>query len=91
MNAGVLQSINIYPNPVTTIMLLSFFLDKPIVVEIALLNAIGKPIATITKAEFAAGNHEFNFNRGSLDTGIYFLQLRTHDGAIMKKIILAQY
>lgn len=91
MNAVVLQSINIYPNPVTTIMLLSFFLDKPIVVEIALLNAIGKPIATITKAEFAAGNHEFNFNRGSLDTGIYFLQLRTHDGTIMKKIILAQY
>lgn len=91
MNAGVLQSINIYPNPVTTIILLRFFSDTPIVVQIALLNAIGKPITTITKAELAAGNHEFSFNRGSLNSGVYFLQMKTHTGTIMKKIILAPY
>jgi hypothetical protein len=83
------QSLNIYPNPVTAEILVSIFSDKPIVAQITLLDAIGKPIAIITKAEFAVGNHEIAFNRGSFETGVYFIQLRTKTGTIIKKLFFA--
>ena len=37
---------------------------------------------------FSEGIHEVTFNRKSLSTGIYFLQLKINKGVMMKKVII---
>jgi hypothetical protein len=37
---------------------------------------------------YSAGSHKVAFNRESFPAGIYFLQLKTNEGMMMKKLAL---
>ena len=62
---------------------------------VELMDVNGKSLKVIVKKEFSAGSHEFTFsvrspsdNRESLPAGICFLQLKTNESMMIKKIAL---
>jgi hypothetical protein len=85
----------VYPNPVSQSAVISFSIEEASSVMIELMDVNGKSLNVIVKKDFSAGSHELIFsvrspsgNRESLPAGIYFLQLKTNEGMMMKKIAL---
>jgi hypothetical protein len=85
---GYETMIELYPNPVYQSATISFSLNESSPVVIELMDVNGKSLNVIVKKDFSAGSHELIFNRESLPAGIYFLQLKTNEGMMMKKIAL---
>ncbi len=81
-------SLEVYPNPVSQSATVSFFLPEALSVFIELKDVNGRSLKVIADADFSEGNHEVTFNRESLIAGIYFLQIKTYEGVLMKKIIM---
>jgi hypothetical protein len=79
---------NVYPNPVSTSAVVSFFLNQSSDISIELLDVNGRALSVIANRNFSTGNHELTFNRESLNAGIYFLQMKTSQGAMMRKVVL---
>ena len=57
-------------------------------VELVLSNKSFKEIKSIFKENKNIGNHTFTFDTKSIDNGVYFLQLKTVNHTITKKIII---
>jgi hypothetical protein len=78
----------IYPNPVSQSATVSFSLNEasPVVLEILDIN--GKSLQVFANADFSAGNHELILHRELLNSGIYFLKMKTSEGAIIKKLVI---
>ena len=88
LSSATLKGITIYPNPIVQFATVSFSTDKATAVKISVTDMTGKLLKTITNQNFSEGNHEVKFNRESLPAGIFFLQLKTNDGVVMKKIMV---
>ncbi|MBK9730997.1 MAG: T9SS type A sorting domain-containing protein [Chitinophagaceae bacterium] len=82
------MKFSVYPNPISSSATVTFFLSKESNVTIEMMDVNGRSLRVITKKDFSAGNHEVIFNRESLVGGIYFLQLKTNEGVMRKKLIL---
>jgi hypothetical protein len=82
------NSFTVFPNPASSSVTASFFLNKQSAVSIALLDFNGRTVSNITSKNFPAGNNEVTFDGSSLSDGIYFLQLKTNEGVTMKKLVL---
>jgi hypothetical protein len=78
----------VYPNPVSQSATVSFSLAKASPVKIVVTDVNGRSLKTIADADFSTGNHLIKFNRESLMAGIYFLQIKTNQGTVMKKILI---
>ncbi len=85
----------VYPNPVSQSAVISFSISEASSVMIELMDVNGRSVSVIAHKDFSAGSHEVTFsvrspsdNRASLPAGIYFLQLKTREGVMMKKIAL---
>ncbi len=82
------NTLTVYPNPVEQNAVISFLLPKASPVTISLSDRSGNIIRTITSATFAAGNHDLQFNKGSINAGIYFLRMTTNTGDVLKGIVI---
>lgn len=67
---------------------LSFTLPQSGHVQINLYNVMGQRIGVLLEGEFQAGNHLAPVNRGSLASGIYFVELVTAQGSTCTKLPL---
>lgn len=81
------MALNVYPNPISSSATVSFFLNETSEVRIDLLDVNGRSLKVIAEMNFSSGTHEITFLRESLQAGIYFLQLRTNEGVILKKVV----
>ncbi len=52
------------------------------------MDVNGKSLKVIDHKKFTQGSHEVTFNRESLPAGIYFLQLKTNEGVMIKKLVI---
>jgi hypothetical protein len=48
----------------------------------------GRDVYTFEEAYHAAGNKDFNFNLPDLNRGMYFVQIKTNDLSLSKKVLL---
>jgi hypothetical protein len=81
-------TVEVYPNPVSQSATISFSLTEGSSVVIELMDVNGRSLRVIAGADFSEGNHDVTFNRESLSAGIYFLQMRTNEGVMMKKMVV---
>ena len=77
-----------YPNPFNNSTLVKYSIPKAGNVEIDLYNMLGQKVAILVKSRLTAGTHTFNFDAGSLSSGIYIFRLQADDRSILRKIIL---
>ena len=88
INENELDNINIYPNPSTGILNLSFRLEKNQDLRIRILNVIGEEIVIDDLDQFT-GNYNKQFGLIKYCKGIYFLEIKSESIIINKKFILS--
>jgi hypothetical protein len=67
---------------------LGFEMKKAGDLKISLIDMTGRDVYTFEEAYHAAGNKDFNFNLPDLNRGMYFVQIKTNDLSLSKKVLL---
>lgn len=86
-NASEVTMMEVYPNPVSISTSVSFSLPVESDVVIDVLDVNGRLVKSIAADHFSEGSHEVKFDTGFLTAGIYFLQVRTSTGILVKKMV----
>jgi uncharacterized protein (DUF1501 family) len=79
-----------YPNPFNPSTVIRYELPRASDVTIDVYNSAGEKIATLVDSSQSAGDHEVNFNGGTLASGVYFYRLRAGGYQETKKMILVK-
>ena len=74
--------------PVSQSATVSFSLAKTSSVKLAITDVHGRSLKMIADKNFSEGVHKIIFDRESLVSGIYFLQIKTGEGVATKKIVI---
>lgn len=83
----IVQDLTIYPNPVSTSLLVSFNLSQSEAVQIQVYNALGNLVLHQPMRTMAAGDHKIPINFGELPAGQYALTLQSPRGVAAKKFV----
>jgi len=82
------SAFDVYPNPFSTLAVISFSLAESSHTVIELYDLSGKKISTVLDQDLDAGDHRVELNRNQLGNGIYLVQLRTDDQISTMKVVL---
>lgn len=77
-----------YPNPFNPVTHVSFDLGHSIRVSLAVLDVLGRVVATLVDGRMAAGTHEVTWDGGTNPSGIYFCRLQAGARFEVRKMIL---
>jgi photosystem II stability/assembly factor-like uncharacterized protein len=77
-----------YPNPFNPTTNIKFQIVKNSSVILCVYDILGKNIMTLVNEKLPAGEFEFSFDAGNLESGIYFYKLETGNFSETKKMIL---
>ena len=80
-------SLSIYPNPSTGIFNITFKSEEIQHLKVRIMNVIGEELVSDNLEQFI-GAYTKQINLGDNAKGIYFLEIDTNDGIIIKKLIL---
>ena len=79
--------LNLYPNPATSFIYLSFELINSSGVTVELLDILGNRISFIGNQKYPEGQNRIRLDLSNLSKGIYIVRLKTDRKIIGKKII----
>ncbi len=89
INSPVINNeINIYPNPVEDICHLSFVLTEKTNMKISVINLMGQKLIEYPEKIYMSGIYNENLNLENLAKGTYFLQIKSNEKTIQKKLLL---
>jgi len=88
LSSATQSALGVYPNPVVQFATVSFSLARMSPVKISIVDISGKLLKTIADQNFSEGSHQVKFSRQSLRAGVFFLQIKTNEGVMMKKIVI---
>ncbi|HZX62444.1 MAG TPA: agmatine deiminase family protein [Bacteroidales bacterium] len=77
-----------YPNPFTTSTAIHYQLPDKAIVQLEILNTLGKEVAVLVNAEQAEGAYNVVFNAGDFPAGIYYFRIITDKETVTKKMLL---
>lgn len=80
------NTINVYPNPVTTNATIDFNLAEANSVSIELVNTVGQVVITENLGNRTAGVQNYSLDATSLNNGLYFLNIKIGNNTITKKV-----
>lgn len=83
-------SLNVYPNPVVNQAKISFEINAPEQMEVVLLDMTGKQVLEIANRNFSAGIHTLSFANQNLQNGVYFVNIKSGNQNITKRVVLAK-
>jgi hypothetical protein len=87
-NAYISQ-LSLYPNPIVNKNInLGFDMKKAGELKISLIDMTGREVYIFEEAYHVAGNKDFNFSLPELNRGMYFVQIKTNDLSLSKKVLL---
>lgn len=82
-----LSAVQVFPNPASDIVTVSYMLDKSTVITSELLEITGKKVSTLGSSEQNAGPHAHFFDVKAIPPGIYFLKISTGEKVLAQKLI----
>ncbi len=87
-----LNSYNLFPNPATTNVKVSFGLNEASTVNIKLFNVAGKEVKTfVSDLNLATGNYEYNFDLPqNISDGNYFIEISSGTRKSTKKLLVTK-
>ncbi len=83
----IFEQVNIYPNPASEMVSIDFESKEGSQVSIILFDINGKIIST-SEYQSVSGSNKVQLNVSNQATGIYFIQLKTSEGSVFKKITI---
>jgi len=86
---------SVYPNPFNPTTSIRFSLGKPGFIRLAVFNSRGQLIRILKQATLPAGKYQHQWNvtgnsDQSLASGIYYLQLKSAEGSLVKRAVFVQ-
>lgn len=83
----LVNSVKIFPNPVSDNINLSFRLSRQSTVSIKVMDALGNEVMTLLNQQLEAGeqNHAFD-TQNKLTTGFYFIRVLAGNETVVKRI-----
>jgi len=86
------NAINLYPNPVTQAseVTLALDLDNDMDLDISVLSADGKLVIASQSIRATSGSFIHKLNVTDLNQGIYFVNIKSATGSILKRILISQ-
>jgi hypothetical protein len=80
------NQMQVYPNPVVNMFTTSFDNAATGMVDIYITDMLGKKVMVLYNGEMPAGKCNFQFNKGMLSKGIYFLQVYSNETLQTQKL-----
>ena len=80
--------MTIHPNPVNDVLTVNVSVANPTRVLVALYNASGQRVRVIENSDRNKGSYQFYLNVSDLQSGVYFVGLKTHDDKRVEKIMI---
>lgn len=87
-NVLAANTVNMFPNPATSQVTLSYQLSSSAKVSISVLNMLGKEVATVPASVKGAGAHEANINTADLAGGVYFVTFTAGTEQVTQKLVV---
>ncbi|RKX69048.1 hypothetical protein DRP53_09370 [candidate division WOR-3 bacterium] len=82
-------SVNLYPNPFSDQLKITFSLSNPDLIKVILYNPAGMVVAKIVEEKIAPGEHQIIWRPDRrLKTGLYLLWIETSRGVVSRPVIL---
>ena len=90
--ANFLNSYNLFPNPATSNVKVSFGLNETSTVNIKLFNVAGQEVKTfVSDLNLATGNYEYSFELPqSISSGNYFIEVSSGNRKSTKKLLVTK-
>ncbi|MEN8226701.1 MAG: T9SS type A sorting domain-containing protein [Bacteroidota bacterium] len=79
-----------FPNPFSQTTMITYRLEEPAEIELAVYNLLGQKVATLTDAPGMAGRHTVEFDASALAPGVYFYRLKAGDLMMIKKMLVGK-
>lgn len=76
------------PNPVSSNTVISYSLDKNTSIQLGIYDINGKRIQDLAHGIQNPGTHSLSWNCSNVSKGIYFMQLKTKDRTLIKKLAI---
>lgn len=86
----IVTLIQSYPNPFNSSATISFELDKPSQVTLAIYNVLGQKVATIYEGANEAGKHRVAWDASAQVSGVYFCRIEAGSRSKAKSMILVK-
>lgn len=77
-----------YPNPFNPLTSIKYSIKDQGMVQLSVFNSNGQLVNELVNKNLKAGNYTVRFNAESLNSGVYFYQLKSANKIITKKMIL---
>lgn len=77
------------PNPVTGAASITFTLEAPCAVNLAVYDLSGRRVATLADGSYAPGEHAAYW-QADVPTGVYIYRLQAGDKVAVKKVVVAK-
>lgn len=81
-------SLSMYPMPVRENATVSFELKTDALVQMEVYNLTGQRVLEVINAQYPAGTHQYNWDAGMLDTGMYLLRMKAGSASSTIKMIV---
>jgi agmatine deiminase len=79
---------SVFPNPCNAVTCIPVLLAKSGNILVRLFDASGRYIQTIFEGNKTAGENKFFFDAKNLSNGMYFIEMKTPDGAYGSKVVV---
>ena len=77
-----------YPNPFNPTTTIKFSIPEASRVTLNIYNILGEKVAELVNTNLAAGKYSYQWNAGSVASGMYIYELRSSNFVSTKKMIL---
>ncbi len=80
--------MNVFPNPATEYVNMSYNLDRTAEVAIEVYTMDGVKVATLANGTQSAGTYNLDANVAEMNKGIYFIQVKIDEHAAVRKLVV---
>lgn len=84
-------SVNSYPNPTNSYLIIDYSLPSAMNVAVRLYNYLGTEVLSIAPITQTTGQHSLKLETKTLSNGVYILKFERGKDVISKKIIVMKY
>jgi hypothetical protein len=79
-----------FPNPFNPSTSIRYTLPRDARVDLEVFNILGERVSRLVQEEQTRGGHQITFDARGLPSGIYFCRLRTTEGVLTRRMMLAR-
>ncbi len=82
------EGLRMFPNPVSERMTVNFNMNEADFLQVEVFNTLGQRVQTVAGDQFATGLHTLEVNAQELNSGVYFLRMRSGERELSRRFVV---